>query len=122
MSEVEITVVTREDARKVLADRYGWEIDAIAQDVLNKGEMAILTTREAIIEYLSNLLVSHPRTRESDLAAETLLASHNRSLQTAPTLLLAWEGEQGLQERAYCVMGVDIEQKLSAAGLQLSEG
>lgn len=69
-----------ETARRTLRDRYRWEVAAIAEDVHNKVEMGVLRDGQEAMMYLSDQLAKHPRTREVNLASETLAFVHQLEL------------------------------------------
>lgn len=111
-------------ARRILSDRYIWEIEAITQDVINKMEMEVLTP-PSIASYLSNLLMSHPRVKLDELAAETLMFSSGRTedVTEAINILDDWPKEEvvnpALRQLAYYAMGHDIIVALLKQGVHI---
>ena len=98
-------------ARKALARRYVWEVEAITQDIINKMEMEVLNV-DSIASYLANLLQSHPRTQVEDRAAETIMVSQSRyAMKRALTVTKVLEppsNEEWLPLEAYYAMGQDV--------------
>lgn len=100
-------------ARQCLQRRYVWEVDAITQDIINKLEMEVLTV-PSIASYLSNLLMTHPRSKSEERAAETLMVSAGRTedVSNALDVLDKWPTEEvvdpALCQLAYYAMGQDV--------------
>lgn len=113
-------------AREVLKRRYDWELEAIAQDIINKLEMEVLTF-PSIGSYLSNLLMSHPRTNSRDRAAETLMVSPGKKPSESGSLSILdpWkrpadeEEHPSLQQLAYWNMADDIINALARQGVHI---
>ena len=112
-------------ARHALKRRYEWELEAIAQDIMSKLEMEVLTV-PSIGSYLSNLLMSHPRTKLDERAAETLMFSSGRTedVTGAENLLDSWPVEEvvspALRQLAYLGMGRDIIITLAKQGVRIT--
>ena len=111
-------------ARQVLGVRYKWEIEALAQDVVNKLEMGILLSHGIVGSYLSNLIKTHPRTKSRSLAAETIMASGDSIWEPAGNELgiedFPGTEDNGIQEQAYYTMVADILTELERKGVSLS--
>ncbi len=111
-------------ARLALARRYQWELGAITQDILSKLDMEVLTAA-SIPSYLSNLLMSHPRVKLDERAAETLMFSSGRTedVSEAINMLDDWPKEEvvnpALRQLAYYAMGHDIIIALIKQGVHI---
>jgi hypothetical protein len=122
-----------DEARITLRRRYAWEVGAVTQDIMNKVEMGVLNI-SSISSYLSNLLMSHPRTKVPERSSETLMCSDFR--EAFPTgeepraftlsygCLDAWnltESTPSLRMMAYYAMGADVFESLLKEGFNFNE-
>jgi hypothetical protein len=102
-----------------------WEITAISEYLYKQRVMEMRTTRDQILEFLSDALQLSPRTRVPALANETLMLLSDRITISSPLRQRTVSGTPGTPfveaqlDAAYHTMGYCVLQSLSAAGMEL---